>query len=75
MALPLAASLLRVALVAGLGWLGVARFGPTGLYATLVLGLMVYAATNAFGVMRWSRLAARPQPVPGREGPLPVAAE
>jgi hypothetical protein len=59
MALPLAASLLRVALVAGLGWLGVAMFGPTGLYAVLVLGFIAYAATNAFGVMRWSRFLAR----------------
>jgi MATE family, multidrug efflux pump len=75
MALPLAGALLRVATVAGLGWLGVARFGPTGLYAVLVLGLMVYAASNARGVMRWSRLVARPQPVPARDEPLPAPAE
>ena len=75
MALPLAASLLRVAMVGGFGWLGIAMFGPTGLYAVLVLGLMVYAATNALGVMRWSRLLARTQPAPEREEPLPVPAE
>jgi Na+-driven multidrug efflux pump len=74
MALPLTASLLRVAIVAGLGWLGVAMSGPTGVYAVLVLALFVYASTNAIGVMRWSRLLAPPQsaPVPV---PLPVPAE
>src|SRR5262249_343234 len=73
MVLPLAASLLRVALVAGFVWRGVALFGPTGLYAVLVLGLMVFAATNALGVMCWSRLLAGPRPAP--DGALPVPAE
>lgn len=64
MLLPLAAALTRVAIVAGLGWLGIAMFGPTGLYAVLVLGLVVYAAVNAFGVMRWSSVLARKQGSP-----------
>jgi putative MATE family efflux protein len=73
MALPLAASLLRVGLVAGLGWFGIAMSGPSGLYAVLVLALFVYAVTNALGVMRWSRLLGRPQGATG--GPLPAPAE
>jgi putative MATE family efflux protein len=74
MSLPLAAALLRVAIVAGFGWLGIAMFGPVGLYAVLVLALMVYAATNALGVMRWSRILAKPQAAPTRDGPLPARA-
>jgi putative MATE family efflux protein len=75
MSLPLAAALLRVAIVTGLGWLGIAMFGPNGLYAVLVLALLVYAAINALGVMRWSRVLARPQPALAHDGLLSAPAE
>jgi putative MATE family efflux protein len=75
MALPLAAALVRVAIVAGLGWLGIAMFGPTGLYAVLVLALVVYAAVNAFGVMRWSRVLARAQTSPALRDAVAAPAE
>jgi hypothetical protein len=75
MALPLAAALVRVAIVAGLGSLGIAMFGPTGLYAVLVLALIVYAAVNAFGVMRWSRVLARVQNSPALRDAVAAPAE
>lgn len=60
MALPVAAALLRVAIVAGAGRLAIALVGPSGLYLTLGLAMLAYAGVNAFAVSRWSDAASHP---------------
>lgn len=65
MALPVAAALLRVAIVAGVGWTAAAIVGPTGLYLTLGLAMLAYAGVNATAVQRWSDAVVRPS-VPQR---------
>jgi putative MATE family efflux protein len=60
MAVPVAAAVLRVAIVAGAGRLAMPLLGPSGLYLTLGLAMLAYAGVNALAVHRWSGAARRP---------------
>lgn len=53
--IPVIGALLRVLITVGLGRIALQQFGPSGLYASLALGLAAYAAVNAFAVYSWSR--------------------